>query len=208
LRGHPPGTGNTEQQLEAIAHLRPSGYLGTPDFLKVLLDKAAEIGKDVSSLKRGFVSGAALPASLREALAARDVRVLQCYATAELGVIAYEDDYLVAFPAIDQRAKNRGHLLVVTRRHFSNLYDVPSELQEPLLRGVQRVAVAVEHAFQASGTSIRQNNGPPGQDVFHVHFHVIPRHGGDEDLRTPSERVAVEERREQARRVRDEMADL
>ena len=86
----PAGTGNTEQQLEAIAHLRPSGYLGTPDFLKILLDAGAKSGKDVSSLRRGLVSGAALPRSLREELAGRGVAVLQCYATAELGVVAYE----------------------------------------------------------------------------------------------------------------------
>ena len=86
----PAGTGNTEQQLEAIAHFRPSGYLGTPDFLKILLDAAAKAGKDASSLKRGLVSGAALPPSLRQELAARGVAVLQCYATADLGVIAYE----------------------------------------------------------------------------------------------------------------------
>ena len=90
----PAGTGNTEQQLEAIAHLRPAGYLGTPDFLKVLLDAAAKTGKDVSSLKRGLVSGAALPASLRQELSQRGVKVLQCYATAELGVIAYESEAL------------------------------------------------------------------------------------------------------------------
>jgi phenylacetate-CoA ligase len=88
----PAGTGNTEQQLEAIAHLKPSGYLGTPDFLKILLDAAAKAGKDASSLRRGLVSGAALPRSLREELAARGVAVLQCYATAELGVIAYESE--------------------------------------------------------------------------------------------------------------------
>ena len=52
----PAGTGNTEQQLEAIAHLQPSGYLGTPDFLKILLDTAAKAGKDASSIKRGLVS--------------------------------------------------------------------------------------------------------------------------------------------------------
>jgi phenylacetate-CoA ligase len=88
----PGGTGNTEQQVEAIAHLRPSGYAGTPDFLKILLDAAAKGGKDVSSLKRGLVSGAALPSSLRQELASRGVAVLQCYATAELGVIAYESE--------------------------------------------------------------------------------------------------------------------
>jgi phenylacetate-CoA ligase len=86
----PGGVGNTEQQVEAIAHLKPSGYVGTPDFLKILLDTAASAGKDVSSLKRGLVSGAALPASLREEMAGRGVAVLQCYGIAELGIVAYE----------------------------------------------------------------------------------------------------------------------
>ncbi len=88
----PGGVGNTEQQLEAIAHYRPSGYVGTPDFLKILLDTAEKTGKDAASIKRALVSGAALPASLREELGKRGVAVLQCYATAELGVIAYESD--------------------------------------------------------------------------------------------------------------------
>ncbi len=88
----PGGVGNTEQQLEAIAHYKPSGYVGTPDFLKILLDTAEKSGKDVTSIKRGLVSGAALPASLREELRGRGVAVLQCYATAELGVIAFESE--------------------------------------------------------------------------------------------------------------------
>ena len=88
----PGGVGNTEQQLDAIAHYKPSGYVGTPDFLKILLDTAGKTGKDASSIKRALVSGAALPASLREELAKRGVAVLQCYATAELGVIAYESN--------------------------------------------------------------------------------------------------------------------
>jgi phenylacetate-CoA ligase len=86
----PGGVGNTEQQVEAIAILRPSGYTGTPDFLKILLDTAHKLGKDASSLERGLVSGAALPPSLRQELASRGVEVLQSYATADLGVIAYE----------------------------------------------------------------------------------------------------------------------
>src|SRR5476651_1678348 len=88
----PGGVGNTEQQLDAIAHYKPSGYVGTPDFLKILLDTAEKTGNDASSIKRGLVSGAALPASLREELGKRGVAVLQCYATAELGVIAYESE--------------------------------------------------------------------------------------------------------------------
>jgi phenylacetate-CoA ligase len=55
----PGGVGNTEQQVEAIAHLKPNGYTGMPDFLKILLDTAEEAGKDLSSLQRGLVSGAA-----------------------------------------------------------------------------------------------------------------------------------------------------
>jgi len=88
----PGGVGNTEQQLAAIAHLRPTGYVGTPDFLKILLDTADKIGVDTSSIRRGLVSGAALPPSLRSELGSRGVAVLQCYAVAEAGVIAYESD--------------------------------------------------------------------------------------------------------------------
>jgi phenylacetate-CoA ligase len=76
--------------VEAIAHLRPSRYTGTADFLKTLFDAAAKAGKDASSIMRGLVSGAALPQSLRAEFDARGVAVLQAYATAELGVIAYE----------------------------------------------------------------------------------------------------------------------
>ena len=86
----PGGVGNTDQQLDAIAHFKPSGYAGTPDFLKVLLDGAERSGKNASSLKRALVSGAALPATLRLELGARGIDVLQCYAIAEVGVIAYE----------------------------------------------------------------------------------------------------------------------
>jgi len=86
----PGGVGNTEQQVEVIAHLRATTYTGTPDFLKILLDTAQKSGKDISSLTRGLVSGAALPGSLRDELTGRGVMVLQCYAVAETGVIAYE----------------------------------------------------------------------------------------------------------------------
>ena len=85
----PGGVGNTEAQLDAIAQLKPAAYVGTPDFLKILLDAAQKAGKDASSIKRGLVSGAALPASLRKELGERGVAVKQCYAVAEAGVISY-----------------------------------------------------------------------------------------------------------------------
>jgi len=90
----PGGVGNTEAQLDAIAQLKPAAYVGTPDFLKILLDAAGTVGKDASSIKRGLVSGAALPPSLRKELAERGVAVKQCYAVAEVGVISYESDAL------------------------------------------------------------------------------------------------------------------
>ena len=88
----PAGPGNAEQTLQAIAQLKPDGYCGPPDYLKILLDKAGAAGVDASSLRKALVSGAALPTSLRTELEARGVRTQQAYASAELGVIAYETD--------------------------------------------------------------------------------------------------------------------
>ena len=86
----PAGTGNTDSQVEAAAMLRPSVYCGTPDFLKVMLDLAAESGRDLTCYRIGLVSGGALFPSLRAEYHRRGISVLQCYATAEFGVIAYE----------------------------------------------------------------------------------------------------------------------
>lgn len=86
----PAGTGHTEMQIDTIARLKPCAYTGTPDFLKTLLDKAEGNAKDVSSITKACVSGAALPPSLRQELQQRGVDVLQCYGTADLGIIAYE----------------------------------------------------------------------------------------------------------------------
>jgi phenylacetate-CoA ligase len=105
----PGGVGNTEQQIEAIAHLKPSGYTGTADFLKILLDAADKSGRDVSSIKRGLVSGAALPSSLRTELKSRGIAVLQCYATAEFGVIAYET------PALEGMVINESVIVEIVR---------------------------------------------------------------------------------------------
>ena len=105
----PGGVGNTEQQVEAIHYLQPQAYCGTPDFLKVLLDKAKDLGMDASSIKRGLVSGAALPASLRAELSSRGVEVRQAYATADLGIIAYESD------AMEGLIVNEGLILEIVR---------------------------------------------------------------------------------------------
>ncbi|MDN2565034.1 AMP-binding protein [Aquibium sp. A9E412] len=86
----PAGVGNTDLQVDAALALRPDVFCGTPDFLKVMLDRAAERGRPLDCFSRGLVSGGALFPSLRTAYAQAGIAVLQCYATAELGVVAYE----------------------------------------------------------------------------------------------------------------------
>ncbi|WP_027566793.1 phenylacetate--CoA ligase family protein [Bradyrhizobium sp. URHA0013] len=86
----PAGPGNTEQQFELIEAYRPVGYSGTPDFLKILLDAAASSGRDVSSIKRALVSGAAFPPSLQAEIKARGIDAYQAFGTADLGLIAFE----------------------------------------------------------------------------------------------------------------------
>ncbi len=89
----PAGVGNTEQQVEAAAAIKATAYAGTPDYLKTLLDKAEEMNIDLSAIKKAVVSGGALFPSMREEYRERGVKVLQNYATADLGVIAYETSH-------------------------------------------------------------------------------------------------------------------
>ena len=86
----PGGIGQTEQQVQAMAELKPAGYIGTPSFLRIILEKAEEMGVALPSVKKALVSGEAFPPSLRDWFAARGVQAYQCYATADVGLIAYE----------------------------------------------------------------------------------------------------------------------
>jgi phenylacetate-CoA ligase len=86
----PGGTGQTEQQVQAIADLKPQGYIGTPSFLKLILEKAADLGVALHSLCKASVGGEALPSSLRGWFGERGIEAYQSYGTADLGLIAYE----------------------------------------------------------------------------------------------------------------------
>lgn len=88
----PGGVGQTELQVRAIEHLKPAGYVGTPSFLRIILDKAREIGAEISSLKRALVSGEAFPPVLQNEIANAGIAAVQCYGTADLGLIAYESE--------------------------------------------------------------------------------------------------------------------
>ena len=86
----PGGTGQTEQQVQAMAELKPAGYIGTPSFLKIILEKAAEMGVALPGLTKAMFGGEAFPPSLRDWFTAHGIAGYQCYATADLGSIAYE----------------------------------------------------------------------------------------------------------------------
>jgi phenylacetate-CoA ligase len=90
----PAGSGNTELQVAAIADIKPGCYVGTPSFLRLILAKADELKSDASSLRRALVSAEALPPSLRSEFQQRGIATLQCYASADLGLIAYESEAL------------------------------------------------------------------------------------------------------------------
>src|SRR6202043_1723319 len=84
------GTGQTEQQLRTIADLKPVAYVGTPSFLKILLDRAAEEKSEIASLTKALVGAEAFPSALRSEFRTHGIGALQCYGTADLGLIAYE----------------------------------------------------------------------------------------------------------------------
>jgi phenylacetate-CoA ligase len=88
----PGGVGQTEMQVAAMADLRAVGYVGTPSFLKLIIERADELGHDIGSLKKALVSAEAFLPAQREFFKARGIRACQSYGTADLGTIAYESE--------------------------------------------------------------------------------------------------------------------
>jgi histidine triad (HIT) family protein len=122
------------------------------------------------------------------------------------GVVAFRDSDTAVFPSRGQQPRNRGHMLVVPIRHVAQIYEIDGALAGPLMTTLARVAAAVKTVCSSDGVSIRQNNGEHGgQDVFHLHFHVVPRFAGDGftglDRALGMVDVSVDERIEQARKL-------
>ena len=123
-------------------------------------------------------------------------------------VLAFRDSQTAVFPSRHQQPCNRGHMLVVPTQHVAQIYEIDGDLAGPLMMTLARVPAAVKAVCCADGVSIRQNNERHGgQDVFHVHFHVIPRFAGDAfttgNGRFPlgAVEVPLEERVEQAKKL-------
>lgn len=127
-------------------------------------------------------------------------------ALGELGPLAFQDDLVVVFPARLQPPRNRGSVLLATRAHGPNLYELPNEDLGPLLERVRKAARSVQEAAGATGTTIRQNNGPPGQEVGHLHFHIAPRFPGDDYWNAQASVVPDKERERQAALLRPLLA--
>ena len=128
------------------------------------------------------------------------------------GIIAFRDARTAVFPSRLQQPHNRGHMLVVPVRHVSFIYEVDGDLAGPLMTTLARVAAAVKNVYGADGVSIRQNNERAGgQDVFHLHFHVIPRFADDGftalDRSLGAIKVPVKERMQQAQKVAEAMRE-
>jgi phenylacetate-CoA ligase len=88
----PAGIGQTEQQVQAMAELKPAGYVGTPSFLRIILEKADEMDVRLPFLRKALVSAEAFPKTFSDALVARGIHGFQAYASADLGTIAYETE--------------------------------------------------------------------------------------------------------------------
>lgn len=91
--------------------------------------------------------------------------------------LVFEDEKVMAF--LDVRPLNEGHTLVISKAHYESIFDIPQDLVEYIHGITKRIAIAVEKATKANGISIIQQNGKAaGQDIFHLHVHVIPRYEG------------------------------
>ncbi|HEY5885039.1 MAG TPA: HIT family protein [Pyrinomonadaceae bacterium] len=90
--------------------------------------------------------------------------------------VVFEDDEAIAF--LDHRPLFHGHCLLVPKRHFETLADLPSFLIKPLFENAQLLARAVEAGMKAQGTFVAMNNRI-SQSVPHLHVHIVPRRKGD-----------------------------
>lgn len=95
--------------------------------------------------------------------------------------IVYQNEFATAFISPKWWINNPGHVLVISNGHFENIYTIPEEQIAEVYKVVKKIAVAVRDTYDCDGTSTRQHNEPSGgQDVWHFHAHVFPRHVSDQ----------------------------
>ena len=118
----------------------------------------------------------------------------------------FEDDSTFSQISLHQKPKNRGHVLVIPKMQVKDIYELPAELDASLMSAIRLMSRVVKRAFNADGIQVRQNNeAAAGQDVFHLHFHIIPRFSGDQFDENSYEEVLRQERSEQAELLKREV---
>jgi histidine triad (HIT) family protein len=95
--------------------------------------------------------------------------------------IVYENESTLAFVCPKWWVNNHGHVLVIPKEHFENIYSIPDERIAEVYKTAKRIAIAIRSTYDCDGTSTRQHNEPAGhQDAWHFHAHVYPRYSGDQ----------------------------
>lgn len=161
----PAGGGNTEQIVAAMRAYRPTAYVGTPDYLKILIDAAESAGLPLA-LRAALLSGAALPASLRSFFGARGIGVFELYGTAELGIIAYETashDGMVLSEGLWAEVIDPGSGTPLPEGEVGELVITPLRQHYPLIRFATGDLTALLPAGAASGHSNRRLRGWMGR---------------------------------------------
>lgn len=119
--------------------------------------------------------------------------------------IVFEDEKVIAFISPKWWVNNPGHVIVIPREHFENIYDISDETLSHVHIIAKQIAIALKETYTCDGTSIRQHNEPAGnQDMFHLHVHVFPRYTNDELYKKHDEKrfVSQEERKPYADKLR------
>ncbi len=112
----------------------------------------------------------------------------------------YEDEYSIAF--LDIKQVSEGHSLVISKKHYENFFDVDPVVLQHIILSVQKVVQRLTKALGIAGMNISTNNGRPGQEVFHLHFHLIPRRAGDNLMMWPATSMSPEVLKIMAERIR------
>ncbi len=127
-----------------------------------------------------------------------------CAKQIDTELTVFENEHVIAQVSLLQKPRNQGHVLVMPRKHLQNIYELSAELNAPLMSALQLLSGAVKKAFSAEGVHIRQNNeSAAGQDVFHLHFHVIPRYHEDNFEAEKYEKLSFRVRQEIAERLKE-----
>lgn len=133
-----------------------------------------------------------------------------CYVAGggECEAVVYSDDEVVAAVSLHQKPRNLGSLLVFPRAHVENLYAVSPGMLRSVFGLVRRLSLALKQVLGAEGVTVVQNNEPAGgQDVWHMHVHVVPRYKGDQFFSHQGEAMSIEERAQLASQLRSTLIE-